>query len=59
MTIDEMVAVIAAELTRQAREDGMFSPYVDVRSPTDTIVDGHVDIRALAEAIVKAEGGAA
>lgn len=55
-SVDDLIRVIKAELTRQNAQEGP-SPYVDIISRDDdtAILDGEFDLRALATAILAGE----
>ena len=48
---DQAVAAVIAELQRQS-DDGKPGPYVDMDDPSDAVIDGHVDLIALVEAVL-------
>lgn len=50
--VDVLVGVIQTELRRQSEADGP-TPYVDLRVSEHVKLDGHFDLKALAQAIIK------
>lgn len=54
MTRDQIVAAMVAELTRQANEDKAGTPYFDGDNVREALIDGRVDLEALADAVLKA-----
>jgi hypothetical protein len=47
-----LTAALIAALQAQAEAAGPSTPYVDADDPTDAIVDGHIDLTAVAEAML-------
>jgi hypothetical protein len=50
--VDALIDVITAELRRQSEADGP-TPYVDLRVSEHVKLDGHFDLKALAQAIIR------
>lgn len=50
--VDVLVGVITTELRRQSEVNGP-TPYVDLRVSEHVKLDGHFDLKALAQAIIK------
>lgn len=53
--IEKATAAVIAELVRQREEGGAFGVYVDdSRDPSEILVDGGVNVPAIAKAVIKA-----
>lgn len=53
MNAATLLMVIRSELIRQA-EEGKPGPYVDCRSANSALIDGHIDLLAVAKAVADA-----
>jgi hypothetical protein len=51
---DVILKAVVDELNRQAQASVHFSPWVDADDASDAVIDGHVDLRKVADAIVQA-----
>jgi hypothetical protein len=53
--LERAIIAIAVELRRQEPTDGQFY-YVDASNPAATVIDGTVDLEAIAQAVIDALG---